>query len=274
MAGTMRLLALGLLWFLLAASQWLSCDAGETENREIRGYKHSGRFWPKTILWPGIRSSPGVLWFFFFFFVMATTYAWILLLFDVATSGVKESPESETATKVVGEVRGGLEALMQAQLATGLLYVSLSVTQLSDAMEAYLVGLCSIQLLLDAGRPRKPDNVFAAFVTLLAFVTSAVLAIAMLDSFRALNVLNVCYSTVGVVPIMISLCLAPLRPGNGAKKIFGFIASLWHFAFLIAAFLVAEGVKGTHRSPMLTFLCVSGINLLLVTLAHLCIGGK
>lgn len=143
------------------------------------------------------------------------------------------------ATVSIDDIHENVDAYLQYMLGVQLLYVSLVVTRLSDAMEAHFVGLCSIQVVMDSRRVRKATSTIRDFIAINSFVFSAVFGIAMLNSFHALNVLNIVYGTAGIVLINTAYLLGELKPENGFKVFFGTVISSLHFAFVVVTFLVA-----------------------------------
>ncbi|CAM6096414.1 unnamed protein product [Calypogeia fissa] len=236
-------LAMVLASMCSAAGMMLPVDA-RTGNRPADGFEHSGYAWPKTVLWHSIRFAPGSLWFFYYFLDTALFMSFVLFC---SLALVVEDLE---VNKIVTESRKILLACQAAILGAGLLYLSLSVTTLSDVMEAYLAGMVAVQVVL--ATPRIRDNRLVRLMSMSAFQLSAVLGIAMLDSYHPLNVLNLVYSFMW--PIMTTIFYYTERLPFNKRCAWDMLVTFIQMVFSIAAFLIARRVEGTHQGPMLAIL--------------------
>lgn len=260
---------LALLSVVVVAATSSSCVSATVENHPADGYLHSGYFWPKTVYWRGIRHPPGIYWFVYFFFLIATAFSISGSLSNWAIRSISAKVDEED--EYFFDISTGfLFALVTLLLGSGLLFVSVAAANLSDVVQAYMIGMCIIQLLVDTVRSTiscKFENFYAVYFTVLSFQVSSVFGIALLDSYRPLNQLNAAYtSTGGLVAILITVASV----GRTKRyKVVGFVAGLLQMVFCVAAFFVANRVDDVNKTQTTTFLVTVLVNFLLVSLISL-----
>lgn len=266
--GTFERGHLALLSVVVVVTAPSSCVNATVDNHPADGYLHSGYFWPKTLYWHGIRHPPGIYWFVYFFFLEA---ALLSIIGSVVNSQSDASPDpDDSGVDLFEGITEFLFAMVSATLGSGLLFISVAATNLSDVVQGYLIGMCIVQVLVDTLRSTircKPENFYVVFFTVVSFQASAAFGIALLDSYRPLNQLNAAYSVLGVI-VTVLTTLASVAEKRRLKVV-GFVAGLLQMVFCIAAFVIANQVADVNKSQTMAFLITALVNNLIVTFIEL-----
>ncbi|KAG0604100.1 hypothetical protein M758_10G144900 [Ceratodon purpureus] len=246
------------LWWILSSVVVVVVVTATVDNKPADGYLHSGYFWPKTICWQSIRHAPGLYWLVFVIYLLAvlnSLYGIIRSMCVRRNCGCKRID--------------GIFSFGTTMMGVGLLFISVAAANLSDVVQGYFIGMCMIQVTIDALRGIircKPKNFFVVVCALLSFQISAAFGIAMLDSYRPLNQLNCAYFFIGILIVTPFVTLASVYENY---KVAGFIGALLQVVFCGLSYRIANQVADVNKEQNIAFLATAVINFLLVNIAKI-----